>query len=132
MSYQDSPKWWQLCLTFLLLMALFAVDSRLKISTRGHQVVQTGIVLLVYGLIHLWMKANSTALSRMDRRQYNGGVTVIRISPSQLPDSYKDNHSMLQLPDSEIKCILSDTYEMDYIDVESFPVDEVSQDLKKE
>ena len=34
---------------------------------RGHQAVQIGIILLVYGLIHLWLKANAAALSNMDQ-----------------------------------------------------------------
>ncbi len=53
------PKWWQLYLTFPLLIALFAVDSRLKISMRGHQAVQIVIVLLIYRLVHLWLRANA-------------------------------------------------------------------------
>jgi len=128
MSSQDvRPKWWQVYLTFPLLLALFALDSRLKLSVRGHQAVQIGIILLVYGLVHLWLKANSTALSKMNREQYYGRVTVIRIPPSQLPDADRDKHPILQLPDSEIKGVLSDTFEMDYIDAESFPVEEVPQ-----
>jgi hypothetical protein len=131
-SNYNNPKWWQLYLTFPLLIVLFAVDSRLKISIRGHQAVQIGIILLVYGLVHLWLKANSTALSKMNREQYYGRVTVIRIPPSQLPDADRDKHPILQLPDSEIKGVLSDTFEMDYIDAESFPVEEVPQELNKE
>jgi hypothetical protein len=133
MSSQDvRPKWWQVYLTLPLLLALFALDSRLKLSVRGHQAVQIGIILLVYGLVHLWLKANSTALSKMNREQYYGRVTVIRIPPSQLPDADRDKHPILQLPDSEIKGVLSDTFEMDYIDAESFPVEEVPQELNKE
>ena len=87
MSSQDvHPKWWQLYLTFPLLLALFLLDSRLILSVRGHQAVQIGILLLVYALVHLWLKANSTALSKMDQRQYRGTIRVIRIPPSQLSD----------------------------------------------
>ena len=94
--------------------------------------MQIGILLLVYALVHLWLKANSTALSKMDQRQYRGTIRVIRIPPSQLSDSGKDSRPMFQLPASEIKGMLSDTFEMDYIDAEAFPVDEVPQELKKE
>ena len=121
------PKWWQVYLTFPLLIALFAVDSRLKLSVRGHQVVQIGIVLLVYGLIHLWLKANARALSEMDRARDGGSVRVIKIQPYQLADmedTYK-SASVLQLPKSEIKGTLSDTFEMDIIDAEFVsPIDE--------
>jgi hypothetical protein len=123
------PKWWQLYLSLPLLVALFAVDYRLKISSRGHQAVQIGILLLVYGLVHLWLKANATALSKMDQRENHGRITVIRVPPYQLNN---ENRPMFHLPDSEIKGVLSDTFEMDYIDADAYPIDEVSQELDNE
>ncbi len=126
------PKWWQLYLVLPLLLALFIVDHRLKISTRGHQAVQIGIALLVYGLIHLWLKANSRALRRMDQEENHGRIRVIRVPVSQLPGSGTGNNLMLQLPDSEIDGVLSNTFEMDCIDAVAFPVDEVLQESKKE
>ena len=126
------PKWWQVYLMFPLLIALFAVDSRLKLSTRGHQVIQIGTVLLIYGLIHAWLKANAQALSAMDQKQFDGRVIVTRLQPYQLPSPDKKRRPMFQLPDSEIKGTLSQTFEMDFIDAEFFSVDEVSQELNKE
>ncbi len=126
------PKWWQLYLIFPLLIALFALDSQLKIPTGWHQVVQIGILLLVYGLIHLWLKANSSALSKMDQKQYRSTFTVIQIPPEQSSNADNEEGSMFQLPDSEIKGVLSDTFEMDYIDAKSVSVDETSEDAKKE
>ena len=131
-SQRAHPKWWQVYLTLPLLIGLFAVDSRLKISSRSHQAIQIAIVLLVYGLIHLWLKANGTALSRIDREQDYGRIRAIYVPVSQLPESNDENCMKFQLPDSEIKGVLSDTFEMDYIDAVALPVDEVSQELKKE
>ena len=133
MSFSNHrPKWWQVYLTLPLLIVLFMLDSRLKLSERGHQAVQIGIILLVYGLVHLWLKANARALSNMDQRQYHGTVTVTRIPSYQLPESNKDKRPIFQLTNLEIKGALSDTYEMDYIDAEFFSVDEASQELNKE
>ena len=114
-SSNTRPKWGQLYLSFPLLIVLFVVENRLKISTREHQVVQFGIILFVYGLILLWLKANSAALSNMDRRQYHRTITVI------LPPSFEltDADTMFELPASEIKGVLSDTFEMDYMDAEA-------------
>jgi len=128
------PKWWQVYLTLPLLIGLFILDNRLKLSLRGHQVVQVGIILLVYGLIHLWMKANARALSEMDRVHYGGRVRVIQIQPYQFRYGDDENNirPMLQMSDSGIKGTLSDTFEMDVIDAEFFSVDEIAQDLKKE
>ncbi len=120
-SSNTRPKWWQLYLTFPLVIVLFVVENRLNISIRGHQAVQVGIIMLVYGLILLWLKANSVALWKMNLKQYHGTIRVIQIPPYQLPDAGKDERPMFQLPDSEIKGVLSDTFEMDYIDAEFFP-----------
>jgi hypothetical protein len=128
------PKWWQLYLTLPLLIGLFALDNRLKLSLRGHEVVQIGIVLLIYGLMHLWLKANARALSEMDRARHGGWVRVMKIPPYQLPyaEDENNNRPMLQMPDSGIQGILNDTFELDVVDAEFFPVDEVAQDLNKE
>ena len=131
-SQDPHPKWWQLYLTFPLLILLFFAESRLELSSRGHTIVQIGILLVVYGFVHLWLKANARALSKMDQGQLEGKITVIQIPPYRLDDEKKDKHTLFQLPDSEIKGVLSDTFEMDYIDAESYPIDEVSQDVDKE
>lgn len=122
------PRWWQLYLTFPLLIVLFVVDSRLKLSTRGHQALQIGIVVLVYGLIHIWLKANARALSYMDQQQMQGTFKVIRIPFDQATSEKK----LFHFPTSEVKGVLSDTFEMDVIDAEAFPVEEVPQKLDEE
>jgi hypothetical protein len=124
------PKWWQLYLTFPLLIALFMLDHRLVLPQSGHIAVQVGILLLVYGLVHLWLSANSKALLGMDRGPYYGSVIVTRIPPYQMTDVNK--RPMFQLPDSELKGVLSDTFEMDYIDAKLISVEETAQNLKQE
>ena len=126
------PKWWQVYLTFPLLIILFMADSRLKLTTRGHQAVQIGIILIVYGLVHLWLKANARALSNMDQGQFHGTVIVTRIPLHQLPDAKNDDRPMFKFPDSEIKGVLGDTFEMDYIDAEFVSMDEAAENLNKE
>lgn len=124
------PKWWQLYLTLPLLVVLFMGDSRLKISSGGHEAAQIGIVLLVYGLIYLWLKANAKALRYMDEAPYRSRATMIRVPVS--PPLGADSYQVFQLPESEIKGVLSDTFEMSYIDAEFSPVDNVSQEMNKE
>lgn len=128
MSQDIRPKWWQVYLIFPLLIALFILDSRLKLSARGHQAVQIGILLFVYGLIHLWLKANSAALSEMDQKQFHNTFTVIRIPPYQLLNANSSKHSTFQFPNSEIKGTLGNTFEMDYIDAEFSSVDEINKE----
>lgn len=125
-SQNAHPKWWQLYLIFPILIGLFILDHWLKISTRGHEAVQIGILLIVYGLIYWWLKANSIALSRMDRQNY-GRVIVL-----QVPNEDDRNHALFQLPDSEIKGMLSDTFERDAIDAKLLPIDNISEESNKE
>jgi len=122
------PKWWQVYLTFPLLIALFMLDHRLKLSERGHVVVQIGILVFVYWLIRLWLKTNSAALSEMDQKQFHNTFTVIRIPPHQLPNTNSSKRPMFQFPNPEIKGTLSDTFEMDYIDAEFSSVDETKKE----
>lgn len=123
-------KWWQAYLALPLLIVLFILDSRLKLSERGHQAVQIGIVLLVYGLVHLCLKASEAALT--DTRRYRGVVTFSNTRAYKLMNMNNEKRSIFQMSDSEIKGTLSDTFEMDYVDAEFFSLDEVSQELNKE
>ena len=128
-SSNPRPKWWQLYLTFPLLIALFMADARLKISTRGHQTIPIGILLLVYGLIYMWLKSNAAALARMDHQENYRRITVIHVPISHGFDA--DQH-VFELPQVEIKGVLSDTFEIEYIDMEAIPVEDASQEPDKE
>ena len=131
-SHTARPKWWQIYLTLPLLVTLFVADSKLKISSRGHQAVQIGIVLIVYGLIYLWIKANARAMREMDRQQYRQRIRVLQILPVRLPETNNENYPMLQLPTPEVKGMFSDTFEIDYIEAEVSPANEIPQITKKE
>jgi len=126
------PKWWQLYLTFPLLIVLFLLNHRLGISSREHEAVQIGIVLIVYGLIYWWLKANSHALSHKDRQQTYGRMLIVQVPPPSLSKSNNGKHSMLQMPNAELKGMLSTTFEMDYIDAEALPIEEATQETEKE
>ena len=65
----SSPKWWQLYALFPLLILLLVLEHQLPISAGDHQAAQIGIILLIYGLIHLWLRANALALAETDTGQ---------------------------------------------------------------
>ncbi|MFN8381906.1 MAG: hypothetical protein U0V02_08210 [Anaerolineales bacterium] len=129
-SNTPRPKWWQAYLTLPLLITLFMFDHSIKLSERGHEALQIGILLLVYGLVHVWLKANEAALS--DYRQHRGTVIISKANIYRLANTQLENRPMLQLPKSEIKGSLDNTFEMDFIEADFFTVDEVSRELKKE
>jgi hypothetical protein len=74
-TQNDSPKWWQLYLIFPSLIGLFVFDNRLNISTRGHETVQIGSLVLILSFVYIWIKANTDALSRLDQKRTRGGIT---------------------------------------------------------
>src|SRR6478672_2862331 len=111
-SSNTRPRWWQLYLMLPLLIVLFIFEHRLNISPRGHEAVQLGIILLVYGFITWWIRANSHTLSRMDQ-QYYRKYTVVETSPLQSSPLSEERSRILQLPDSEVRGVLSDTFEID-------------------
>ena len=112
-SKQNQPKWWQLYLTFPLLIALFAGEYRLQLTDGEHQALQLGIMVFVFLLIARWLKNNSSALSRMDRMEYHKTFTVIHIPPYESEQTDPTQPSPHQMAYSEIKGVLSDTFEMD-------------------
>lgn len=124
-SQTTSPRWWQAYLSLPLMIALFALDSRLRISMRAHQAVQIVIVLLVYGFIRLWLKSNASALSKMDRKQFNRKITMVRTPITRLPAPRREKRSIVQLPDGEIEGLLSDAMDMSYIHAESSTLDDL-------
>ena len=119
------PRWWQLYLTFPLLLGLFVMDHRLKLSSRGHQAVQIGALLLIYGLVHQWLKANAIGLSRMDQQKYQGTFKVIRIPAVRESEVDHERKPILQLSDSDIKGLLTDSMDMSYLDINSAPMKEL-------
>jgi hypothetical protein len=121
------PKWWQLYLALPLLIGLFMVDFRLNLSARGHQIAQLGILLFVYWLVHLWLKANQAAMGKAEDAGHPMIITFV-----QTPPDKRRNQPLFHLPDSEIKGLLNNTFEMDIIDAEFLPMEEVSQKLNKE
>jgi hypothetical protein len=122
------PKWWQLYLLLPLLVGLFMVDFRLNLSARGHQIVQLGILVFVYWLVHLWLKANEAALGRAENAHYPVIITLVQTPPPNKRKAQPSHH----LPDSEIKGLLDNTFEMDIIDAEFLPTEKLPQERNKE
>jgi hypothetical protein len=54
--------WWPLYALLPLTIGLLLLDSRLILPTWGHQVVQSGVVLLVFSLVARWIGAHESAL----------------------------------------------------------------------
>ena len=105
------PKWWQLYAWFGLLVVLFLMETRLPLSPGGHQTIQIGIVLVIFGLIFAWLRVNEVALIQADRKPKTeqGRVAEIRhaLPPAVLAEAEVEagngDRPMFRLPESELK-----------------------------
>jgi hypothetical protein len=58
------PSWWQLWLLLPALGILAFLEASALLSPTDHKVVEIGIVLVVYGLVSVWLRANEAAWLR--------------------------------------------------------------------
>jgi hypothetical protein len=56
------PSWWQLYLLVLGMIGLLVLGTLAPMSERGHQAAAIGTLLLGWGLVELWLRANTAAL----------------------------------------------------------------------
>jgi hypothetical protein len=61
------PSWRLLYLLWLGTIGLLALGALAHLSERGHEVAAVGALLLVYGLVELWLRANTPALLHVDK-----------------------------------------------------------------
>jgi hypothetical protein len=133
-----SPRWWQLYIMLPLLVGLYLPEMRLHLSRTEHILAQLGILALIYAYLHIWMRANRRALMGLDEELGEWRVRVYEIPSAQLlagahraPGARRRS----QLPESEIKGVLSTTFELDDSEADSAlpasPDTAISADLLK-
>jgi hypothetical protein len=126
-----APKWWQLYLTFPLLIGLFFLDTHLNVSVGEHQLVQFGSVLAEFLLVQVWLRANASALRQMDDEGYYTQITVTELPARHDRQAAGGRRPLLPAPEAEIKGVLSDTFEMEAVDAGSRSREKVPQEVHK-
>ena len=61
------PAWWMLYALVTAMGGLLVLEFRAPLSPGGHKGVQVGIVLFIYGLVWLWLRANAFRLLWSDQ-----------------------------------------------------------------
>ncbi len=120
-SKNPKPRWWQVYATIALLIALFLGEIRLGLTGALNIVAQLGILLLIYGLIHLWIRANRTALMGMDQDSGQWQFKVYEISSADLQAAAetlrpRPEAETVPLPRREVKGVLDTTFQLDELD----------------
>jgi len=84
---KQQPSWWLLYLHPPMLIGLFLLEMRLSLSDTGHRFAELIIVLIVFGSISLWLKANTGALIQENLERWH---TALRADSSPIsPQSEK-------------------------------------------
>lgn len=64
------PAWWFLYLSIALVLGLFWIEAKSPFSAAGHTWAEIGLVLILYGLVTTWLKANEAALISEEWEKY--------------------------------------------------------------
>jgi len=115
-SEKKHPKWWQVYVMLPLLVGLFLPEMQAALTEPEHVIAELGILALIFGFVHLWLRANRSALMNMDEEAGQWRIRVYQIPPTgpRALDDVEQRTSqprMFQIPVSEIKGVLSDTFE---------------------
>lgn len=70
-THRMRPKWFILYLLIALLVGVMFLEARAPLSRTGHMVIEIFLVLLIYGGVISWLKANDSAI--LDEDLYKAG-----------------------------------------------------------
>jgi hypothetical protein len=89
------PSWILLYFLVALLFSLFVIEVRLTMSGVAHRVVEIGIVLVIYYLVWLWVKANDAAMiqEELDRKRALK-LEVLSLVPSKQGLDWSSNRNL--------------------------------------
>ena len=87
-SKKQRPSWWLLYLSLPMMIGLFLIEMRLSLSDTGHRFAEFIIVLIVFGSMSLWLKANTGALIQEDLERWQAArIKKIRLRMDSSPIS---------------------------------------------
>ena len=110
------PAWWQVYAMLPVLAAGFLLEMRLPLTNTEHILAQLGILFLIYGFLQAWLKANRRALMGLDEEHGEWRIRVYEIPPAETAHAARSAHRqrpLIQVPETEVKGVLSTTFEMD-------------------
>ena len=73
------PKWGILYLVLPLTVGLFWLQMQSPLPEAGHRVAEVGVILLAYGLVAPWLRANRLAILNEDYRRQKKGSRQSRL-----------------------------------------------------
>ena len=112
------PQWWQLYIALPVLVSLFWPETRAALSETEHIFAEFGILVLIFAFVHLWLRANRSALLESDTRDAGWGVRIYELPMERLRDMEQDEECLrarpgLQITASHKQGVLSGTFARD-------------------
>jgi hypothetical protein len=93
------PSWWLLYLSPLILIGLFVLEMRLSLSDTDHRLIELIILLVVFGGIWIWLKANTGALIHEDRERWRAASRMAsKPVPAQSEEIVRTNGNLNRRP----------------------------------
>jgi len=117
MSHKNQkPQWWQLYVGLPALVGLFLPETRAALTEMEHVLAEFGILVLVFGFVQMWLRANRSALLHDEPADAGWRMELHPLSLVPLPDPERAEETTsarpwTYAPDPAIKGVLSDTFE---------------------
>jgi hypothetical protein len=108
------PAWWMLYAVVPVMGGLVFVEARASFSPGWHKAVQVGIILFVYGLVWVWLRANDGAMLHDSAnraplfREARDGRDAAQRSERRLPEKHltpSQGLSAALRPSSTLGCV---------------------------
>jgi hypothetical protein len=77
------PAWWFLYLSIALVLGLFWIEAKSPFSAAGHTWAEVGLVIILYGLVMTWLKANEAAIVSEEREKYKKMILPKAVKTAQ-------------------------------------------------
>jgi hypothetical protein len=78
------PKWWQVYVLVLGLLGLFWLETHARLTGTDHVIAELGILVLIFGSVRAWLKANRSALMESDPTEAGWGVGICDIPEAKM------------------------------------------------
>jgi hypothetical protein len=116
-AHTRQPRWWQLYALIPAVVGLFVAENGLRVSRLGHEGVQFGVVVVVFGFVQWWLSANRHELMEAERRQAHdlgrgNGFHARELITGRTEDQALET-PMFRLPPTGLRHTLEDTFDLD-------------------
>ena len=102
------PKWWQVYAMLVALLGLFWLEAHARLTGTDHVLAELGILVLIFGSLRAWLKANRAALMESDPTEAGWGVGICDIPAAEEAEDEPGRQGMDAVASAGIQAHLKD------------------------